>query len=374
MFGYGTSRHNGETPETVRLKAEATGVSSPSAANPVVAPATNPPVASAFRRKARTDAEPRDWAFLGLMTFTALLFLRPQDIFPPLRALHLAEVSALFALGSLVAGRLGRGLPVTRLTPELTGVFAFAFLILATAPFSVWMGGAIGTFTGLYVKVVLIFVLMVNTLTSPKRMEQFSWLLVLASGYIGGRAVLDYVRGVNLIEHGRVEGSVGGMFQNPNDLALNMVAVLPLAAWLMLRPIAGVKRAAAALCAFLMVGAVVASQSRSGTLGLAVMALVFAGHMLKRKPGLVFGLALAGALALPLLPSSVLAAGGEHHRRRARSDWLARSAFDSAQGVVRCLRRPSADRGRGRQLQGLQSRGAAGGVARKPQRDPAGRR
>jgi O-antigen ligase len=238
------------------------------------------------------------------MAFTALLFFRPQDLFPPLRVLHLAEVAALFALGSLIAGRLRRGLPVTRLTPELIGVFAFAFIILALAPFSVWMGGAVGTFTDLYAKVVLIFVLMVNVLTSPKRMEQFTWLLVIASGYIGGRAVLDYARGVNLIEHGRVMGSVGGMFKNPNDLALNMVAVLPLAALLTFRSIAPLKRAAAALCAFLMVGAVVASQSRSGTLGLAAMGLILGLSMLKRKPGLVFGLALAGVLALPLVPAS----------------------------------------------------------------------
>lgn len=288
VFGYGTSRKDGEAPGTFRLKAEAT--------SPL-------PVASGFSRKI-TGTEPRDWAFIGLMTFTALLFFRPQDLFLPLRALHLAELAAVFALGSMIAGRLRRGLAVSRFTPELVGVFAFAFIILATAPFSVWMGGAVGTFTELYAKVVLIFVLMVNTLTSPKRIEQFTWLLVIASGYIGGRAVLDSARGVNLIENGRVMGSVGGMFKNPNDLALNMVAVLPLAAFLVLRPIALVKRGAAAACGFMMVGAVVASQSRSGTLGLAVMALVLAGCLLKRKPGLVFALAVAGMLALPLLPAS----------------------------------------------------------------------
>ena len=275
----------------------------------------------------------------GLMAFTALLFLRPQDHFPAARALHLAEVSAMFGLGSLVAGRLCRGLPMTRLTPSWSACSPSAPSSWRRRRSRSGRAGAVGTFTDLYVKVVLIFVLMVNTLTSPKRMEQFTWLMVIASGYIGSRAVLDYARGVNLIEHGRVQGSVGGMFKNPNDLALNMVAVLPLAALLMLRPIVAVKRAAAALCAFLMVGAVVASQSRSGTLGLAVMGLVFAGHMLKRKPGLVFGRRSPALLALPLLPSSVLAAGGEHHRRRARRDRLARSAFDPARGVVRCLRR-----------------------------------
>jgi O-antigen ligase len=294
VFGYGTGGHNGEAPKAddFRPKPEATR-SVPGAQE----------VASAFERK-RTGQEPRDWAFVGLMAFTALLFFRPQDLVTPMRVLHLAEIAAVFALGSMIAGRLGRGQTVSRLTPELVGVLAFAGVILATAPFSVWMGGAIGTFTDMYAKVVLIFVLMVNTLSSPRRMEQFTWLIVLASGYIAGRSVLDYLRGVNLVEHGRVQGAVGGMFKNPNDLALNMVAVLPLVAFLVFRPVSIAKRAAAALCGVLMLGAIVASQSRSGTVGLAAMMLVLGAQMLKRKPGVVFAVALAGMLALPLLPSS----------------------------------------------------------------------
>jgi O-antigen ligase len=296
VFGYGTTPPPDDAEGSVRLKPAAARAAADAAA------ASPGRVGGATLR--RTAAEPRDWAFVGLMAFTALLFFRPQDMFTPLRALHLAEVAAMFALGSLVAGRLRRGLPVSRTTPELIGVLALAFIILALAPLSVWMGGAVATFTNLYAKVVLIFVLMLNTLTSPRRMEQFTWLLVIASGYIGGRAVLDYVRGVNLIEHGRVTGSVGGMFKNPNDLALNMVAVLPLAALLAFRPIALAKRATAALCALAMVGAVVASQSRSGTLGLAMMTLVLAGYLLKRRPGVVVSLGFAAMLALPLLPAS----------------------------------------------------------------------
>jgi O-antigen ligase len=288
VFGYGTSRRPGDAPVP--------------AAAAKHAPAAAAVPAAAVR--AAGQVERGDWAFLGLMAFTALLFFRPQDLITPLRVLHLAEIAALFALGSLISDRVGRGLPPTRLTPELAGVFAFAFVILATAPFSVWMGGAVGTFTDLYAKVVLIFVLMVNTLTSPKRMEQFTWLIVVASGYIATRAVLDYARGINLVENGRVQGAVGGMFKNPNDLALNMVAVLPLAVFLVLQPASFMKRAVAAACAVMMFGAIVASQSRSGTIGLAAMALVLGFQLLKRTPGLVLGVAFAGLLALPLLPSS----------------------------------------------------------------------
>jgi O-antigen ligase len=288
VFSYGTSRHGGEAParDDARAAAHAGG-----------------PAAAAAVHEGPERAR-RDWAFLGLLLFTGLLFLRPQDIVTPLRALHLAELAALFALTSLAVGRLGRNLPVTRVTPELLGVFAFAAIILATAPFSIWMGGALGTFTDMYAKVVLIFVLMVNTLTTPKRIEQFTWLIVIASGYIAARAVLDYVRGVNLIEYGRVQGSVGGMFKNPNDLALNMVAVLPLGAMLVLRPGATARKAVAGLSCVLMVGAIVVSQSRSGTVGLAAMAVVFGGFIVRRRPALVGAAVLAGLFALPLVPAS----------------------------------------------------------------------
>lgn len=289
VFGYGTGGHNGEAPKADGFR--------PKAATPV-----GKEVASAFSRK--DEREPRDWAFLGLMAFTALLFFRPQDFVRPLGSLHLAEVAAVFALGALIARRLGRGLTVTRLTPELVGVFAFAGIMLATAPFAVWMGGAVSTFTGQYAKVVLIFVLMVNTLTSPRRVEQFTWLIVIASGYIAALTVLDYARGVNLIENGRVQGAVGGMFKNPNDLALNMVAVLPLAGAFIFRPISPIRRSIAALAATLMLFAVVATQSRAGTVGLVAMVLVLAAIVVKRRPGVVFGAALAAMLALPLLPSA----------------------------------------------------------------------
>ena len=70
----------------------------------------------------------------------------------------------------------------------------FRVIVLEERPSA---GGAIGTFTEMYVKVILIFVLMVNTLTSPKRIEQFTWLIVIATGYDGAhhRAAQGAVRG-----------------------------------------------------------------------------------------------------------------------------------------------------------------------------------
>jgi O-antigen ligase len=243
------------------------------------------------------------WAFTGLLLFTALLYFRPQDAITPLAFIPLAEIAAVTALASMAFNRLSRGLPQSRVTPELIGVFALGGVILLTAPFSIWPGGAVATFLDLFVKVMLIFVLMVNTLTSPRRVERFTWIVVIAMSYIAFRAVFDYARGFNLIENGRVQGAVGGMFGNPNDLALNMVSTLPLAVLLAMRGRA-VGRLAAMAGAFLMIGATIVSQSRSGFLGLAAMMLLLAVQIGRRAPGLIAAGAVALLLALPLVPGS----------------------------------------------------------------------
>jgi putative inorganic carbon (HCO3(-)) transporter len=101
-----------------------------------------------------------------------------------------------------------------------------------------------------------------------------------------------------------VQGAVGGMFKNPNDLALNMVAVIPLAASLSMRAVTLFGRASAALGALLMVGAIIASQSRSGTIGLAVIVAIMGLYLVRRKPAVACAGVLALVLALPLLPAS----------------------------------------------------------------------
>src|SRR6516165_2926583 len=118
---------------------------------------------SKLASKTPAKAEPATAEFTWTLIFTAILFLRPQDVIPPLEYLHLAEVSAICGLTALVLGRLRRGRPpIARLTPDLIGVLAFGAIILLTAPFSIWLGGSIGVFTGMYAKVILVYLLTVN--------------------------------------------------------------------------------------------------------------------------------------------------------------------------------------------------------------------
>ena len=250
-------------------------------------------------------AEPRDWGYVGLIAFTAVLLLRPQDQLPGLSALHIAEICAFIGIGPMLLHRFARRLPVFRVTPETLGLVGFGIVILATAPFSIWPGGAFELFFDSYLKIMIVFVLMMNTLTTPRRLEQLTWLIVCCCGYIAGRAVFDYARGVNLVEGGRIAGAVSGIFGNPNDLALNMVTFMPAALMVALtRRHSFVKRLSAAVIAALMLATVVFTKSRGGALGMGVMlvAVLFLGR--KVRPGFTVMALAAVLLATPFMPAS----------------------------------------------------------------------
>jgi O-antigen ligase len=250
-------------------------------------------------------AEPRDWGYLGLLAFTAVLLLRPQDQIPGLSVLHLAEICAVVGIAPMILHRIARRQHVFRVTPETSGMVLFGIAMVATAPFSIWPGGALDVFIGSYLKILIVFVLMMNTLTTPRRLEQITWLILACCGYISTLAVVNYARGTNLVEDNRLAGPVSGIFGNPNDLALNMVTFLPAAVIIAMNPrYRSGRRLAAAGIAALMLATVVFTKSRGGMLGLtaALLTLVLLGR--KIRPG--FGaIAVAAVLvAMPLAPSS----------------------------------------------------------------------
>jgi len=250
-------------------------------------------------------AEPRDWGYRGLVAFTAVLILRPQDHIPALTAVHVAEICAVLGIAPMLLHRFAHRLPVFRITPETLGLILFGAVILVTAPFSVWPGGVIDLFLNTYLKLVIVFVLMMNTLTTAKRIEQLTWLTLVCVGYIAGRAVFDYARGVNLVEHGRIAGSVSGVFGNPNDLALNMVSFLPAAVVFAIgRHFSVLKRASAVLIAALMLATIVFTKSRGGALGLVVMFLALVVLSRKVRPGIGVMAVCAVLIAVPFMPSS----------------------------------------------------------------------
>jgi O-antigen ligase len=265
------------------------------------------PAASKLARARRQIAVVReryDADYLFMLAFTALLFFRPQDHIPGLAALHLAELTAIGGLAAMAVRRLSSGQTIAHVNAEVVAVIALGAILVITIPFSIWPGGSLTVFSDIYVKIILIFALMMSTITSPRRVRQMTWIMIVASGYIASRAVVDYVRGVNLVEGDRVRGAVGGMFENPNDLALNLVTFLAPTLFIIFQEKKASRRLFACAIAAAMLAAIVCTKSRSGFLGLIGMTGVVLYYMAKVKPAIVGGVLLAGMMALPAMPSS----------------------------------------------------------------------
>jgi O-antigen ligase len=245
-----------------------------------------------------------DWAWRGLLGFTAVVFLRPQDQIPALELLHLADLFAVIGLSAMVTNRLQRGLPPLPLTPEVFGLLAFGAAMLVGVPFSYWPGGSFRTFIDIYLKLLAIVVLAIHALDRRERIEPFIWLIVLSASYVAGRAVIDYGRGVNLVEGDRIGGAVGGIFGNPNDLALNMVSLLPFALAFAFRPGKPGMRGAASVGALLMIATVVLTRSRGGVVGLVAMIATLVLTSLRVRPAIGAAAITIVLVSVPFAPAS----------------------------------------------------------------------
>jgi len=251
------------------------------------------------------ESRQRNWGYTGLLAFTAVLLLRPQDTFRALEPLHLAEVCALIGILPMILHRLSHPVPGFRTNAETFAMFAFGGIMLATAPFSVWPGGVIDEVLNSYLKIVVVFVLMMNVLTTVDRLDRLMWVIVACTGVIAAMSVFNYFRGYNLVEGGRLAGPVGGIFGNPNDLAMNMTSFLPAAIVIALsaRQPSG-RRLVAALTAALMVATIVFTKSRGGLLGIvaALGAIALLGRWMRRGVGTIT--IVAALVVTPFLPES----------------------------------------------------------------------
>src|SRR3954469_22724533 len=65
-----------------------------------------------------------DWDYVWMLTFTALLFFRPQDQIPGIGALHLSELTAVAGLAAMAVRRMSAGQTIAHANAEVIGIVA----------------------------------------------------------------------------------------------------------------------------------------------------------------------------------------------------------------------------------------------------------
>jgi O-antigen ligase len=114
-------------------------------------------------------------------------------------------------------------------------------------------------------------------------------------------ALNSYRLGNLTVEGYRVEGVLGNLFRNPNDMATHLVTMLPIAVAFMFSARGLHKRLLYGALVVLLVGGTVVSFSRAGFLGLAAGTFVLAWKIGRRNRAATMLLGLFGLLAFLLL-------------------------------------------------------------------------
>ena len=273
----------------------------PQAALPAGIPATTPAHADA----AAPDSPIPFWA---LMAFTAMMLLAPHNYFPVLGPFRLAFLAAGVAIGSYVYDRLRRGQPLTILPPEIRLVGYLLGWALVTLPLGSWPGGSVGVLADMYSKTLVIFLLIANTVNTVARLRLIVGGLTLMAAPIALIGVKNFLSGAYIVGgDNRIVGYESALTANPNDLALILNIIIPLALGLVLITRRPMLRAVLLASIGLQAVAVIITFSRAGFLSLATILGVFAWTMSRRpERGWAYAALTLGVAALPLLPGNYL--------------------------------------------------------------------
>lgn len=271
--------------------------------------------------------EPKSWAterwitkrghavsYAGLFVFTFLVYFRPYELFPSLAWLSKsAFVVALITLAAFIPIQLGLENRVTAKPREVKIVVALLITGALSIPFALDPGRAFESFIE-YFKVIAIFIVMVNVVRTEKRLRGLVLLVLFVSCVLAFSALYDYVRGNLALEGRRIAGLMGGLFSNPNDLALHLVTIIPISFALMVASRGIFNKILYLGCSVLLVGGMVATFSRGGFLGF-VCVTGFLVWKFAGRNRVIFG-----AVALVAILTTIAVAPSAYRSRIATTD------------------------------------------------------
>ncbi|HKC88440.1 MAG TPA: O-antigen ligase family protein [Blastocatellia bacterium] len=236
-------------------------------------------------------------AFAGVYLFTLMLYARPNDLIPAIGSFPLVKIVAVGVMAIYVLSKGAAGERLSVWTLEMTMLMVIAALGALLMPTAASPKDSVDTLTDSYLKTVIVFILMVNLIDTRRRLFSLWKLVVVCGAALGLGAIRSYMRGEFTARGVRIEGLVGGMFENPNDLATALDLLLPFTVALALVG-KGLARLFYLVCAAILAVAVLVTLSRGGFLGLVAMG----GLLLwKLGRGRRLKITLAGALICGVL-------------------------------------------------------------------------
>lgn len=253
-------------------------------------------------------------AYAGLVLFTILLYLRPNELLP----IGTFPIVRIITIGTLLVfflERLDRGGPVSIMPTPFKYLLILAGLSILSIPLGLDPASSFAAFTELFLKILLVFLLTINVVTSFRRLRLLMEVTVVCAAIVGLFTLYQFAQGKNLVEDFRAAGALGGIFGNPNDLALAMNVLLPIAVGLGLSRPHPISKLLYFACAVALLMTTAITHSRAGFLTVVIAGVFFLVQLGRRYPAVWAVGALAAVALLASSPGRVFtmfdASGGE---------------------------------------------------------------
>lgn len=243
----------------------------------------------------KRKAQRTQGAYLALVVLSALYFGRPEDVIPGIGVIPMAKIAGgLAVLGLLLSLMSGAK---QKFAPETKYAIALFVWYCITIPTAYWHAGAINVVMTRLSKAVIVVVLVSVVVKELWQLKRLVWLQASAVAVMTViSVVMHHQRG------GRLVGVLGGVFENPNDLAINIALNWPICVgfFFMTR---GPKKLIWGAASLIMLIGVEMTYSRSGFLAIVVAAVMVLWEfgVRGRRPFLFL---VAGVLAVATLVAS----------------------------------------------------------------------
>jgi O-antigen ligase len=232
-------------------------------------------------------------AFFWLSAFYLVYCARPEDWVPGLKYIPLAKITSILALFGLLAS-LGKTRRTFRDLPREAGYLLAldVFLIISALLSPIWRGGALLhalDFCKCYIVFILTFLLVTN-------FERLRRVIYIQAASVTVISAVSIIMGHS---KPRLEGVIGGIYSNPNDLAFAIVLTLPFCLAFLLTAKGVISRLCWVVAMMIMGLTLLMTASRGGFICFVVSGAVCLWHF--GVKGRRFYLIVASALAIVLL-------------------------------------------------------------------------
>jgi hypothetical protein len=259
---------------------------------------------------------PLSWGMVLVMVYTMVAVGRIQEVFSPLAKIRVGLLTGGLALLVWVvsSGSLREKIPLQS-KPVRYVMILFGLAVL-TVPIAVWPGGSFHYLTAIYMKIIVLFLLVLYWCRSVQDVRRMIWACAVA-------AVILVIAGAltGSIQASRIKDSSESY--DANDLALLLDIMLPLALYLFATSTWLLRMVLAGMMLVFLYGLVL-TQSRGGFLALlAVGALVLRRSALKRSHKIAF-------TSLAILVFGLIA--GKAYWERIETMWAPKTEYDRTAG------------------------------------------